>query len=82
MKKFAIIAGAMLISGVAYADNTGSNGAGKNCFGQARSEGAKTFQPMGQIISQRAQTESTDGSANQNVQLNREFKENCQANPS
>ena len=43
-----------------------------SCFGQARSEGAKTFQPMGQIIRQRAQ-------AGTNAEMNREFKETCQA---
>jgi len=79
MRTFAIIASAMLISGAAFADNTGTNGEGKNCFGQARSEGAKTFQPMGQIISQRAQTESATA-PNQNVEMNRAFKESC--NPS
>ena len=42
-----------------------------NCFGQARSQGAKTFQPMGQVIRERAQ-------AGTNAEMNAAFKEECQ----
>jgi hypothetical protein len=83
MKKIAILVAAsfMLSGGAIAAANPDSNGANKNCFGQGRSDYASTNKdvPHGQIISERAKTESTDGSANQNVQLNNEYKAACQA---
>ena len=82
MKKLAILAAAaVLLSGTAMAaPNSESNGANKNCFGQGRSDYASTNKtvPHGQIISERARAESTDGSPNQNVQLNNGYKANCQ----
>jgi len=79
MKRLVIVTAAVLISGAAVAKENA------NCFGQGRSDYASNHPGMGQIISTRAQTESTDGSPNQNVQMNREYKAGqgfCEANPS
>jgi len=65
------------------AANADSNGVGKNCFGQGRSDYASGTQPqgsVGSIISQRAQSPSTDPNyPNANVQDNKDFKAACQA---
>ena len=64
------------------AANPDSNGVNKNCFGQGRSDYASdpaNRGTVGKIVSSRAHTEATDGSANQNVQLNNEYKAACQA---
>ena len=65
------------------APNANSNGVGKNCFGQGRSDYASGDQPagsVGSIISDRAQSPSTNPDyPNQNVQDNKEYKATCQA---
>jgi hypothetical protein len=87
MKKLAFLAVAsMFVAGGAIAAaNPESNGVGKNCFGQGRSDYASNNPGMGQIISERAQNKDVTGAPNENVLLNREYKETCQAaaaNPS
>ena len=73
MKKKLMVAlmGAGLLAGTlagpAMAEHTSQNA----CFGQARAAGAKQFQPMGQVIRERAM-------AGTNAEMNREFRENCQ----
>ena len=84
MKKLALlVATSLLLSGGAMAAaNPDSNGVNKNCFGQGRSDYASdpaNRGTVGKIISERAHTDATDGSANQNVQLNKEYKAACQA---
>jgi hypothetical protein len=61
------------------AANPESNGVGKNCFGQGRSGYASANTDTGQIISDRAQNKDVQGAPNENVLLNREYKEQCQA---
>jgi hypothetical protein len=65
------------------APNPDSNGVGKNCFGQGRSDYASSDQPagsVGSIVSQRAQAPSTNPDyPNNNVQQNKEYKTACQA---
>ena len=67
------------------APNADSNGVGKNCFGQGRSDYASSHsgdQSNGSQISQRAQTPAANPDyPNQNVQDNKEYKAACQAAP-
>ena len=85
MKKTIIIAFAassLLASPAFAAANPDSNGVNKNCFGQGRSEYSSSNPAVstGQIISERARTESSNPDyPNQNVQLNKEYKAACQA---
>lgn len=88
MRKITLVAFAAsaLVGTAALADpNPESNGVNKNCFGQGRAEYSRgdTGHPVGktgEIISERARTESTNPDyPNQNVQLNKEYKEACQA---
>ena len=84
MKKIAVMIAIsiMATSGAMAAANPESQGVNKNCFGQGRSDYASTNKdtPHGQIISERARAEATDGSsANLNVQMNAEYKTACQA---
>jgi hypothetical protein len=85
MRKIIILAAtSILLTGGAMAGaNPDSNGVGKNCFGQGRSAYASDPDNRGthgSIISERAKTEaSTDEYPNQNVQLNKEYKDRCQA---
>jgi hypothetical protein len=75
----------MFVAGTAMAAaNPESNGVGKNCFGQGRSDYASSHTDTGQIISGRAQNKDVTGAPNQNVLENRNYKEACQeaANPS
>ena len=83
MKTLALLTSAALalsFAGAPLAQTTlpGSGGQGAtnnaNCFGQARSEGAKTAQPMGQVIRERAQSGT-------NAEQNAAFREACQTSP-
>lgn len=87
MKKIvaiALVASSLLGTSAFAAANPNSNGVNKNCFGQGRSAYSSS-QPAvstGQIISERAKTESSSPDyPNQNVQLNKEYKAECQAAP-
>jgi hypothetical protein len=85
MRKIIILAAtSILLTGGAMAGaNPDSNGVNKNCFGQGRSDYASdpaNRGTVGGIISDRAHTDaSTDDYPNQNVQLNKEYKDRCQA---
>lgn len=85
MKKIvlAAFAASMTLSTPSFgAANDTSNGVGKNCFGQGRSAySSSDAEPStGAIISERAKTASTNPDyPNRNVQLNKEYKETCQA---
>lgn len=65
------------------APNPDSNGVGKNCFGQGRSDyasGPQAQGSVGSIISDRAQSPSTNPDyPNGNVQANKDYKTACQA---
>ena len=88
MKKItlAVFGASALLATAAFAEaNPASNGANKNCFGQGRAEYSRgdTGHPVGktgEVISERAKTESSSPDyPNQNVQLNKEYKDTCQA---
>lgn len=70
MRKLAIGGLVAIVVAVGSSAYAASENANQNaCFGQARSEGAKTFHPMGQIISMRR---------GDNAEMNATFRENCQ----
>src|SRR5687768_7917248 len=87
MKKIVavVFAASSLLASPAFTQaNPESNGVNKNCFGQGRSaySSSQPAASTGSIISERARTESSSPDyPNQNVQLNQEYKANCQAAP-
>ena len=71
-KLMVALVGVGLLAGTLAAPASAESGeaAQSACFGQARAAGAKAFQPMGQVISERK---------GDNAAQNAAFREECQA---